>query len=142
MTNAPAPTTVDMLPMNTLKQRIFQAKRVLRDARRHVAAVGGLEQLDAALDATEVLLPGLLERPQGCAPPLATVRRLRHADRVALKAALLRGGAIARHLQRELADVAPRAILEAIERIELYDDVSIEVLALLRTLEVGTKAAC
>ncbi len=135
------PPTIDVLPLSTLRQRALEVRGILRAARRRLGAVGGLAQLDAALDATEALLPGLMDRTDRRLPLVALVRRLRPTDRAALKRAARSGGAIDRTLARELADVAPRDILDAIERVELCDELSVEVMAVLRTLEHGGRMA-
>jgi hypothetical protein len=76
-----------------------------------------------------------MDRADRHSPVLAVVRRLRPDERVALRRALILDGAIDRALVQELADVAPRVVLDAIERIELYEELAAEVLAVLRTLE-------
>ncbi len=137
-TNLP---TVDVLPLTILRQRAHQVRDILRAARRRIGAVGGLAQLDAALDATEDLLPGLMERTDRQQPLIALVRRLCPADRAALKLASRSGGALDRALVRELADVAPRDILDAIERVELCEGLAVEVMAVLQALERGCRLA-
>lgn len=140
-TIATTPPTVDILPLATLRHRAHEVHAILRAARRRIGAVGGLEQLDAALDATEELLPGLMDRTDRRQPLIAIVRRLRPADRAALKVAARSGEALDRALVRELADVAPRDILDAIERVELCEALAVEVMAVLQALERGCRLA-
>src|SRR5438105_9452070 len=90
--------TVHVLPLPTLRERAQKVRSILGDARRGLARVGGLAQLDAALDATESLLPGLMDRADRRDAMMAIVRRLRPLDRARLKFRVMSRGALPRAL--------------------------------------------
>jgi hypothetical protein len=132
--------TIHALPLPVLRDRARKVRSILGDARRGLARVGGLSQLDAALDATESLLPGLMDR----AARDATMDIVRRADRTGrgrLKHAVMARHALPRAFEQELADVAPGAILEAIERVDICEALSAEVMGVLRLLERGCRVA-
>ena len=125
--------------LSTLHGRARDARMLLRNARRHVGSVEGLCLVDAALDETERLVPGLMDRSDD--ELLAAVRRMRTADRTALRSALTSGGDLSPTLLRCVGDVSAGEALEAIERVSIYDDVAAEVMALLGALEQTCHAA-
>lgn len=127
------------LSMSTLHGRARDARMLLRNARRHVASVEGLCLVDAALDETERLVPGLMDRADD--ELLSAVRRMRTADRAALRSALTSGGDLSPTLLRGVGDVSAGEALEAIERVSVYDDLAVEVMALLGALEQTCQAA-
>lgn len=126
--------------LSTLHGRARDARMLLRNARRHVASVEGMRVVDAALDETERLVPGIMDRADDAL--LAAVRRLRVADRVALRTALTDGGDWSPTLLGCIGDVSAHEALDAIERVTVYDELAAEVMALLRALEVTCRAAC
>ena len=127
------------LSLSTLHGRARDARMLLRNARRHVGSVEGLCLVDAALDETERLVPGLMDRSGD--ELLAAVRRMRTADRTALRSALTGGSDLSPTLLRCVGDVSAGEALEAIERVSVYDDVAVEVMALLGALEQTCHAA-
>jgi hypothetical protein len=134
-------STVHALPLPALRERARHVRRLLSEARRGLGRVGGIAQLDAALDATEKLLPGLMDRADRRCTTMAVVRRLRVDERLRLKRAVRDREALPRAVEQELADVAPTEILDAIERVALCDELAGEVMAVLRLLERGCRVA-
>jgi hypothetical protein len=129
-----------LLSMATLHGRARDARVLLRDARRHVASVEGLQLVDAALDETERLVPGVMDRSDD--ELLAAVRRMRAADRAALRSLLAGGGDLSPALLECVGDVSAREAIDAIDRISIYDKLAVEVMALLHALEQTCDVAC
>jgi hypothetical protein len=129
-----------LFSMATLHGRARDARVLLRDARRHVASVEGLQLVDAALDETERLVPGVMDRSDD--ELLAAVRRMRAADRAALRSLLAGGGDLSPALLECVGDVTAREAIDAIDRISIYDKLAVEVMALLHALEQTCDVAC
>jgi hypothetical protein len=127
--------TIDELPLGKLRARARTATDLLSAARRHLASVDGFVVLDAALDTTERLLPGLL-RPVRHAPEhVAAIARLRHADRIALRDVLTQGGDFPSPPSPGLDDVSAEQIVDAIDRVEILEAVQAHLMTTLGDLE-------
>lgn len=128
-------TTIDELPLPKLRARARTATCLLRTARRHLASVDGMVVLDAALDQTERLLPGLLQ-PSAHAPEhVALVMRLRPADRIALRDVLTGGGDFALPAYPVMETATAEEIVDAIDRVEILEAVQSQLLSVLGELE-------
>jgi hypothetical protein len=122
---------VDEMPLDRLRDRAADARRILRLARRKVGTVGGQHAVDAALDRAERLLPGLMDRTRSV--PLLAMRRLSPAARTALRLSLAAGAEPPGALEGFSADDAK----EALDRLEIQESLTADVLRLLSSLEVG-----
>jgi hypothetical protein len=129
------PTTIDELPLPKLRSRARTATQLLRSARRYLASVDGMVVLDAALDRTERLLPGLLH-PKAHAPEhVAMIKRLRPADRIALRDVLSGGGDFVLPAHPAFESATASEIVDAIDRIEIVEAVQSQLMSVLGELE-------
>jgi hypothetical protein len=122
---------VDEMPIERLRDRAADARRILRIARRNATGIGGSDAVDAALDRAERLLPGLMDRTRSV--PLLAIRRLTPAARASLRLALASGA----ELPPGLDGFSTTEARDALERLEIQESLTAEVLRLLVALETG-----
>jgi hypothetical protein len=126
---------VDEMPLDRLRDRATSARRVLRSARRHLGVGGAQHAIDDALERAERLLPGLMDRTRSL--PLLAMRRLSPETRAALRASLA-AGVVA---PRAACGLSAAEAKEALDRLDIQEEVTRDVIALLASMEPRAVAA-
>ena len=129
----PRAARVDEMPLQKLKERADEARLLLREALACVGTVGGMRAIDSALDSVERKLPGLMDRDES--PALIAVRRLDPVERCVLRAALRTGRDATAMRSRAFLGISVLEAHDALERIDIYDALSVEVMRILRAIE-------
>ena len=139
---SPPNATLYDLPLFELRARSDRARELLREAQARVTGelasqerdrTAGLQAIDEALDATEELLPGFIERPRRVLA--RTLCDLAPHERRVLRAAIAAEREARERLKRMLGEVSPAQAEDALERIEAQEAVAAELSALWRLFE-------
>ena len=120
---------VDEMPLDRLQDRAADVRRILRTARRAATGPDGQHAIDTALDRAERLLPGLMDRTRSV--PLLAIRRLSPSARTALRRSLATGAVTS------IEGIGAADARDALERLEIQESLTADVLRLLASLESG-----
>ncbi|HXN32832.1 MAG TPA: hypothetical protein VN894_13265 [Polyangiaceae bacterium] len=128
------------LPLCELRARTDRARHLLREAQASAAhpldkpdRASDWRAIGDAIDATERLLPGLMEPPRTLLA--RSLRGLAPHERRVLREAIGAERAARERLARLLGDVPLAQVHDALERIEAHESVAAQLSALCRLLD-------
>jgi hypothetical protein len=119
------------LPLPELRKRAERARDLLRNAGAHSA--GSPKSIDRALHAIDELMPWIAERPRTLL--IRTIADLAPHERAVLRQAIDAERAARARREQMLGEVSVAQAEDALERIELKEQVFAELSAFLRVVE-------